>query len=319
MTIVRTVRRIALGGSVGGGDSPALGHVGYDFDLDTATDDEIRIDLRMPTNTYDNKIWLAGYPDGILDRAGTATYQSNGGYWGEGCLRFVPGAAHGNEENDPSHEMSCGIGQLYGLNAVAPGGVCRRLTIGVLVTYGASFWQLGGGGKPMIVLRANAVRRDNGASRNTRPMVISDNVVGAAGRGIGPHDGTIGNFTTDPDGEDYFNEFGIAPDQEELAGVSQWIQFEVDLLEGTDGSQSLGQARLKIWTADGELAGTPVLAKNLYEDVGGDLPTIDIIMGWARTVQSIDAGYYYDLEYIKISVGQDTGMTPPRGFPGSTE
>lgn len=291
--------------AAGGGDSPASGHSGINLTTQEATDDVVIIDLREPLNTYTNVQWAEDtYPTGTVGRAATITYQAGGGYYGQGCARFVPGWMHG-DPGDPAGEHMCSIGQLLGWNAVAPGGSCTKVTVGALVRYGTSYWTTGQRGKSIILLRTGTGGGD------TRPMVLAR---GSTQVGFGPCDGTLGNYNTDPQGTDFFNEDGgPAPNQLNYEEQWQWVQFEVDL----DVPTGVGEGRVLLWTEDGTVAGTPILRNDYTEDVGGTIPGADGIHGWVNSWETIDSNYWHEIEYIEIWIGQSTGMTPPVGFPGS--
>jgi hypothetical protein len=296
-----------------GGSGPALGHAGVNLSAGSnppATASTIIIDSRMNPSTYTNAIRLQTF--GTIVRMPTATYRAGEGYYGQGCLRLVPG----NLDQGGPAEHWCGIGQIVNLDAVAPGGANTAFTIGALVKFGSSWWTTGQLGKSIIVNRHNATRLESTAPQgdNTRPMLMPRGTVETT---HGPCDGTIGNYSTDPNDTDGFNEGAkLGVDQRTHTGIWQWIQLEVNLL--SPGSPvGPGQSRCKVWTETGDYAGSPTLAKHLRESQGGSCDVIDGMWGWCGSFASIDSNYYMDLEYLEIRVGQDTGLTPPTGFPGS--
>lgn len=295
-----------------GGEPFPQGHLNWQNAGQTFTQPYGRVDASLDlTQNGFSALWL-GPGSGTLGRAAAYEHVPEGGFYGRGASRFVPGYYYG-DAGDPAGQHMCGVGQFNGLHQIAGIESQQRITLGMLVRIGSGYWTETGGGKPVIFLVQNRMRHDNPeVERNTRPMMIPQNFRDPGTTVIGACDGTICNTNSDPDDDDWWNSGGVnQPDMVALAGQWCWIEATVDF------SVYPCPFVYRLWSADGTHQGTTV-AKNMTEDVGGQITGVDGVFGFINSVASPTSNCYSEIELIELEMGVLNPKGPPPGFPGST-
>lgn len=287
--------------------APAVGDSNVNFANNTITGSPAILDLRQNYGVAprSNIIWLGG-----VERRASYTYVTAGGYYGQGCARFVPGRFTSDPVGNPRGDHPGGIGQLLGFNNVSGGS--QVVTVGILWRHGSTLLSESDGIKSLILLR--------GGGPSTRPMIIPKGDWTTTGSGGGtvvlpPCDGTLCNAreTAAANGADnYYNDPPTAlPD---ISGPwAQWVWTEASL--NLTVTPSIFWVRS--WFADGSEQGTHILKKNLWEGSGGFISGLDII-GYYNSINSPTSNCFLEVERVEVHVGQFGPITPPRGFPGST-
>ena len=266
--------------------------VGYNAKTQAVTAPIVVLDLAMPA-AGNYPVWVsdAGYPNFI--RAATHRQFSTGGYFGRGFSRFSPG----DFDDGGRGEHYCGIGQIHGFNVV---GDSSKLVVGQLIRFGTSFFMDQSLKRPPYGdIKQIILLKDSGS----RPMIVTKGNLST--RVLGACDGTVCNTTNNIKKIDYFNDGNHRPDLNKYLGQWLWVEFAINT--------NTPFLRVRIWSADGVLAGAETIAP---WGSGGQVIALDVI-GYVSGIGKSGKQPYYDLERVEFRVGSDTNITPPTGFPGS--
>jgi hypothetical protein len=263
----------------------------------------------LATNTFEN-LWTAAGTTNVgsgyyndMDRACTYTYVAGGGYYGDGSVRFVPGARH---TVDPSRgEHPCGFTAPRVLPAV---GDASEVVCGVLVKFGTTYFdEMMTDG---IKLSIWTVVGDSG-----RAIWINDRTTTNA---LASCDDTACNWSADPIGDFTGNNgAGETPDLDLVLGQWLYIELSADTDYDWPASAEVGRIATKIWSADGTYTGQGTAA---YND--GMTPGVEVNEFSMSFINGIigtpTANANYEVEWVECRVGTTTSLGPPAGFPGST-
>jgi hypothetical protein len=273
-----------------------------------ATATTIILDLREDPDTKNYIFTTTGnLPGGeAMLRAPSLTHVADGGFWGSGAIRVVPGDW---EDGESAGQHVCGIGSIGSWDTVVGGSGCRQFAIGMLFRFGSGWISEQNGTKEIIVQRSGA------GGGGGRPMIVPkwyDPLgIGEVNDIIFPAcDDEMCNCTRDPD-DDAFGNDGPNPyfDYRDYYDEWCWLELSADL----DGNWM----RTHIWTADGVHAGT-FMAEQDYTESGtsGSFPGLDNL-NFLNPVASPTSNCYKEMCYVEFRLGNSSSITPPVGFPGS--
>lgn len=231
------------------------------------------------SNNYSDLLWVT--------QGATHTWMSNAGFNGSGAAKFT----------GPNAEGYSGLGQfILGLSSVP-----EQLNVRFLIWHGRLWYELGAGGK-LIIMNRNGNRG--------RPMVIAQDWTSGGWETWGACDGTVCRY----EGGDYWpngtERLRLGNNNGGGRRSHEWISVEFEANTRT------GMIRLYIDTQDGELSGLYIERPMDDTGAGGTWSMIDIIGGYMNwgNVRS-DPENYFMIDELVINSSR---IGPPANFRSGT-